>query len=304
MALIQVNFLSKSLMRTVPIQVILPVDKLTFPGMPQRMETPPRDASAAGRACIERNASHLAGAEEKPFKTLYLLHGIFGNYTDWVSGTNIQRWAEEKNLAVVMPSGENAFYVDRPAENNFYGEFIGQELVEITRKMFPLSRKREDTFIAGLSMGGYGALRNGLKYHETFGCIAGLSSAMIADGIEKRTDDTPVFIESRSFAESIFGNLDELAESDKNPAFLAKKLAKEGAGIPAIYLTCGTSDSLLEPNRKFVKLLESLDIPVTYVEGEGAHEWDFWNRSIKKVLDWLPLEEDAMGINSGNVGSV
>jgi len=202
MALIQVNFISQSLMRTVPIQVILPVDKIRFPGMPER--------------------------EEKPFKTLYLLHGIFGNYTDWVSGTNIQRWAEEKNLAVVMPSGENGFYVDRAEEHNYYGEFIGKELVEITRKMFPLSRKREDTFIAGLSMGGYGALRNGLEYHETFGCIAGLSSAMIAEGIEKRTDDVPFFIESRTYAESLFGNLDEMAKSDKNPAWLAKKLAKEG----------------------------------------------------------------------------
>ena len=137
MALIQVNFMSKSLMRMVPIQVILPVDKFF------------------GEEGTE--------AEEKPFKTLYLLHGIFGNYTDWVSGTRIQRWADEKNLAVVMPSGDNAFYVDQPASANMYGEFIGKELVEITRKMFPLSRKREDTFIGGLSMGGYGAIHNGLK---------------------------------------------------------------------------------------------------------------------------------------------
>src|SRR5690606_5786585 len=109
MALLQVNFMSKSLARTVPMNVILPVDKMTFPGMPVR--------------------------EDKPYKTLYLLHGVFGNYTDWVTGTNIQRWAEEKDLVVVMPSGDNMFYVDNPGVNNFYGEFIGKELVEITRKM-------------------------------------------------------------------------------------------------------------------------------------------------------------------------
>ena len=113
MALIQVNYLSECLMRTVPVNVILPVDKLTFPGMPKR--------------------------EEKPYKTLYLLHGIFGNYTDWVSGTKIQRWAEEKDLAVVMPSGDNMFYVNQEESHNFYGEFIGKELVDMTRKMFPLS---------------------------------------------------------------------------------------------------------------------------------------------------------------------
>lgn len=277
MALIQVNFLSKSLMRTVPLHVILPVDKLTFPGMPQR--------------------------EEKPFKTLYLLHGIFGNYTDWVSGTNIQRWAEEKDLAVVMPSGDNMFYVDQEASHNYYGELIGQELVEITRKMFPLSDKREDTFIAGLSMGGYGAIRNGLKYHDTFGCIAGLSSAMLIDGLEERTNETPFFIERRDFAESFFGDLSKVKNSDKNPKWLVKKLVEEHAELPKMYLACGIDDSLLEPNRKFRDWLTASGVDVTYEEGPGAHEWDFWNRYIKKVIDWLPLEEDAgAGVNSGNVG--
>lgn len=276
MALIQVNFMSKSLMRTVPIQVILPVDKLTLPGIPKR--------------------------EKKHYKTLYLLHGVFGNYTDWVNGTSIQRWAEEKDLAVVMPSGDNMFYIDQPAANNYYGEYIGRELVEITREMFPLSRRREDTFIAGLSMGGYGALRNGLKYYSTFSCIAGLSSAMILEGIEKRTNDVSFFLESRQYAESIFGDLKSLKESDKNPRWLAKQLADAGADIPQIYLACGTEDSLLDANRKFRDYLQSLGIQVEYEEGPGAHEWDFWNRYIKKVLDWLPLEESGAGVNSGNVG--
>lgn len=277
MALIQVNFLSKSLMRTVPIQVILPVDKLTFPGMPQR--------------------------EEKPFKTLYLLHGIFGNYTDWVSGTNVQRWAEEKDLAVVMPSGDNMFYVDQEAAHNYYGEFIGQELVEITRKMFPLSDKKEDTFIAGLSMGGYGAIRNGLKYHDTFGYIGGLSSAMLMDGLEARTNDHPFFIERKDFAESFFGDLSKVKESDKNPEWLVKKLVETQAELPKVYLACGTEDSLLEPNRKFRDFLRASGVEVTYEEGPGGHEWDFWNRYIKKVIDWLPLEDNAeAGMNSGNVG--
>lgn len=277
MALIQVNFLSKSLMRTVPVHVILPVDKLTFPGMPQR--------------------------EEKPFKTLYLLHGIFGNYTDWVSGTNIQRWAEEKDLAVVMPSGDNMFYVDQEAAHNYYGEFIGQELVEITRKMFPLSDKKEDTFIAGLSMGGYGAIRNGLKYHDTFGYIGGLSSAMLMDGLEARTNEHPFFIERKDFAESFFGDLSKVKESDKNPEWLVKKLVEAQAELPKVYLACGTEDSLLEPNRKFRDFLKASSVEVTYEEGPGGHEWDFWNRYIKKVIDWLPLEDNAgAGMNSGNVG--
>ncbi len=276
MALIQMNFLSQSLMRNVPVNVILPVDKLSFPGMEKR--------------------------EEKPFKTLYLLHGIFDNYTSWISGTMIQRWAEEKNLAVVMPSGENMFYVDQEAAHNFYGEFIGKELVDITRKTFPLSKKREDTYIAGLSMGGYGALRNGLKYSDTFGCIAALSSALIIDGISERTDDIPSYIESRSYAESVFGDLEKVVESDKNPKWLVKKLKERNKNIPKIYLTCGKQDFLLDTNRELRNFLNEQGIEVTYVEEDGAHEWDFWNQSIRRVLDWLPLEDSQESIHGGNVG--
>lgn len=181
MASFLVNFVSQSLSRTVTINVILPTDKMYFPGMPQR-------------------------EEGKPFKTLYLLHGVIGNYTDWLHGTRIQRWAEENDLAVVMPSGDNAFYVDQPWNCNYYGKFIGEELVDFTRKTFPLSHKREDTYIAGLSMGGYGAIRNGLKYHETFGCIGALSSALVVnEAMLDRPEDHPFFIESKAYAQSCFG---------------------------------------------------------------------------------------------------
>ena len=151
MAIIEVNFISQCLMRTVTFNAIIPADKFG----PQ------------------------AAAQQKPFKTLYLLHGI-------------QAWAEANDLAVIMPSGENRFYLDDEKSGERYGEFIGRELVEFTRKLFPLSDRREDTFIAGLSMGGYGALRNGLKYAETFGCVAGLSSALIYAGLKDSDNSAPV----------------------------------------------------------------------------------------------------------------
>ena len=152
MAFIQMNFLSESLMRTVNVNVILPVDKIDVTGGPIQ--------------------------EPQPFKTLYLLHGILGSHVDWINGTNIQRWAEEKNLAVVMPAGENSFYLDREETHELYGTYVGRELVELTRKAFPLSRRREDTFIGGLSMGGYGAVHVGLAFPETFSAIIALSSAI------------------------------------------------------------------------------------------------------------------------------
>lgn len=276
MALIQVNMMSKSLMRTVTFNVILPVDKFGSVEIPER--------------------------EEKPYKTLYLLHGIFGNYTDWVTGTCVQRYADEKNLAVVMPSGENMFYVDQPDTHNNYGEFVGKELVEITRKMFPLSRKREDTYIGGLSMGGYGALRNGLKYHDTFGRIVALSAALITDGLADRTDDVSLFIEGRTYAEGVFGDLAQVKGSEKDPKWLAAKIKEEGAAFPDIYMACGTEDGLLGVNRDFKDFLVGLGVGLTYEEGPGVHDWNFWDCYIKKAIDWLPLEEQAAGINSGNVG--
>lgn len=254
MALIQVNVTSECLKRVVPIQVILPVE-----------------------------------TAEPPYKTLYLLHGVLGNYTDWVSGTCIQRWAEEKHVAVVMPSGDNSFYLDREDTCNLYGTYIGEELVRLTRRMFPLSYKRKDTFLAGLSMGGYGALRNGLKYNETFGYLAGLSSALFQDEMNTWTNDTPKFYRRRDFAEGLFGDLDKVMEGDKSPLWLAGRLIEEGKKLPEIYLACGTEDSLLSANRRFKKAMEDLGAELTYEEGPGGHEWDFWNRYIKRVLDWLPL---------------
>lgn len=272
MALIQVNFVSKSLMRTVPIQVILPVDKFSLSDKPLR--------------------------EEKPFKTLYLLHGIFGNYTDWVTNTRIQKWAEKKNLAVVMPSGDNAFYVDDPAGGNLYGQFIGQELVDITRRMFPLSRKREDTYIAGLSMGGYGAVHNGLKYHETFSHIATLSGALhlfeenMIDDIVKDT--------------RCLGDPKEALKSDKNPRVQLETIKKLQAAdptvtFPKIYQTCGTEDFLYEANCLYRDVFRAYGVDLTWDERPGEHDWNYWDETIQDVLAWLPLEEDSQGVTSGSI---
>lgn len=276
MALIQMELMSQSLMRTVPVNVILPADKMTLPGMPKRAD--------------------------KPYKTLYLLHGVFGSYIDWVCGTRIQRYAEERDLAVVMPSGDNSFYVDRPESNNLYGQFVGQELVELTRKMFPLSRRREDTYIGGLSMGGFGALRNGLKYSDTFSHIIALSGALHLEQMAARTEDAGFFIETKSYAEACFGDLSKVLESDKNPKYLVKQLKAAGKDIPRLYMACGDQDSLLPVNREMAGFLKEQGADVTFEVGPGNHEWDFWDTYIKKAIEWLPTEENGLGINSGNIG--
>ncbi len=276
MAIVQVNFLSKALFRTVNFTAVIPADKLPLPGSPAK--------------------------EQKPFKTLYLLHGLLGSEVDYISGTRIQRWAEEKDLAVIMPSGENGFYVDQEETGRLYGQFIGEELVEFTRKLFPLSDKREDTFIGGLSMGGYGAVRNGLKYYDTFGSIIAMSAALQI--FEAEEGESPATI---AYEESCFGDLQLAKKSDKNPRVLIDELVKKQKSnpevkLPRIFLTCGTEDSLIEVNRLYKELFETNGFDIKYIEAKGGHEWDFWDAAIKKALDWLPLEEASEGLNSGHVG--
>lgn len=276
MALIQCNFFSNSLLRTVPVQVILPTDKWIDDG--RRL------------------------TDEKPLKTLYLLHGLFGNYTDWVSGTRIQAWAQDKDLAVVMPSGDNKFYVDQDgAIGEQYGTFIHEELVEFTRRSFPLSRKREDTFIGGLSMGGYGSIVNGLKAPQTFGAICALSSALILERVTTLTERTDSAVTDRGFHELVFGDFDKLMGSDKDYYALAKRTAQSNEPLPKIYMACGEEDGLFEVNEKLKDAFLDLGYDVTWEEGPGGHDWIFWDTYIKRVLDWLPLDATQQGRSSGHV---
>lgn len=274
MALIQCNFNSKSLMRTVPLQVVLPTDKIVFPGQPE--------------------------PEEKPFKTLYLLHGIFGNYTDWVSRTRLQSWAENRNLCVVMPSGDNSFYVDNRKTSALYGSFIAKDLVEFTRRSFPLSRKREDTFIGGLSMGGFGAIVNGLQHPETFGRVVGLSAALVLNEQNLNAEYTDFLMTNRGYYESVFGDLDKVLGGENDYTALAERGANR-EDKPRMYLACGTEDGLIGPNHTFRDKLIELGYDVTWEEGPGGHDWTFWDEYILKALEWLPLGDISQGISSGHV---
>ena len=267
MALIQINYLSRALFRVVPLNVILPVDKIDY-----------------------MTGNYLMKDGQK-FKTLYLLHGLLGNYTDWVSGTRIQRWAEEKNLAVVMPSGDNSFYFKSRTPWNDYETFIGKELVEVTRKMFPLSDKREDTFIAGLSMGGYGALRNGIVFSDTFSHVVGLSAAVhLFDDLSEEKNI------------GLFDNLEAASKTNLNPEVAVAEMLEQKREIPKFYISCGRKDDLMKANEDFRDFLKGKGFDVTWDEDpNAAHDWDFWDAQIKKVLDWLPLDGVNGGLGSGNV---
>lgn len=278
MAVFHVNFMADTLGRTVPLTVILPTDKVYLPWMQKR--------------------------EEKPYKTLYLMHGIMGDDTDWLYGTRIARWAADKDLCVVCASGENMFYLDQKDTATLYSEFIGRELVEFTRKTFPLSHKREDTYIGGLSMGGYGAIYNGLKFNETFGAIVALSSALIVNETLPIPKPEPIFPSDHiEWNQAVFGkDLEAVVASEKNPKVMIQNMIAEKKNIPDIFLAVGTEDFLFADNQDFHEFLEKQGVAHTYVTAPGSHEWDFWDTHIKEALEWLPLEGGAEGRSSGNVG--
>ena len=248
MVLFRGDIKCKSLQRRTTISVILPADNIHF----------------------------LQDAEEivpQPYKTLYLLHGLYGSDDIFLANTSIQKFAEDHGIAIVIPCGENSFYVDNEQAHAYYGEYVGQELLDITRNIFPLSHKREDTFIAGFSMGGYGAIRNGLKYSQNFSKIGMISAALITDEIINYTDDTNV-LRSRQFYESVFGDLNKLKGSDMDP----KALIENCEDIPDIFMACGIDDFLFEKNADFYRFLNSKNIDATFIGDEGEHTWEFCDK--------------------------
>lgn len=262
MALIQVDFYSKALSKITGFTMVLPND--TIPEM------------------IVNNEHY-----QRPMKTLFLLHGYSGSNKDWILGSSVQEMALKYNMAVIMPSGDNSFYLDGKGTGKAYGQYVGEELVEYVRKTFGLSVKKEDTFIGGYSMGGFGAIHTGLAYPETFGKIIALSSALIIHNIKNIEEDFKDFIADFYYYTSVFGDLHKLEASQNNPEVLIRKRKEEGQVIPLIYMACGTEDFLIENNRAFHNFLKEEDIDVHYVEGPGVHDWNFWNTYLEPGIQWL-----------------
>ncbi len=259
MAWFQVNFFSECLSRLVPLNVLIPADVFAPPGAVQTQK----------------------------FKTLYLLHGYLGNYTDWLLKGNVQELSEQFNLAIVMMSGDNGFYVDQPRSGIRGSEFIGRELIDFTRKIFPLSDNREDTLIGGLSMGGYGTLYNALRYSDVFGHAIMLSAPI---GVERFADQSNEPAEmglSRGYFEALHGDLTTIMESDRNLELSAKTLLDSARQIPNLYVACGSNDMLVLESRKFCAYLESVGFPHFYEEGPGTHEWPFWSAYLRRGLNHI-----------------
>ena len=223
-------------------------------------------------------------------KTLYLLHGMSDDEGTWMRRTSIERYAEEHGLAVVMPDGGLGWYTDM-YRGLAWSKFISRELPALCRRFFPiLSDKREDTYIGGNSMGGYGALKCALCAPRTFSRVISLSGAL--DAADTAVNNTVPA--TRRYWEDVFGPAEDVSGSE-NDLFAAATALTDPALRPRIYMWCGTEDFLYAQNIRMRDHLRALGYDLTYEESPGDHQWKHWDKKIADALNWLlPGEgEDA-----------
>ena len=220
---------------------------------------------------------------KKPYPVLYLLHGMSDDHNAWCRFTSIERYARERGIAVVMPTTALGWYTDMVYGYDYF-TFISSELPSICRTFFPgMSDKREDTFVAGLSMGGYGALKCAIKKPETFAAAGCLSGALDISTLFKdamKSNEASVF-------ENAFGSLRKLRADGNDPLLEAEKLAASDLPKPRIFTWCGKQDFLYQNNRRAVRKLKNLGFDVTDTWSAGDHQWFYWDREIQNVLDFL-----------------
>jgi S-formylglutathione hydrolase FrmB len=224
-------------------------------------------------------------AQEK-HRTLFLLHGLSDDESIWVRRTSIERYAAPLGLAVVMPRVDRSFYTDMAA-GLAYWTFVSEELPAIARRFFPLSERREDNYVAGLSMGGYGAFKLALSLPKQFSMAAGLSGAVdVAAAAERLSAESAQSKQAREWS-NIFGDLTHVRGGSNDLFFLAETLAQHASPQPKLYQCCGTDDFLYDANLRFRDHLRGLGYELTYNEEEADHEWGYWDREIQRVLAWI-----------------
>lgn len=222
--------------------------------------------------------------DQEPPRVLYLLHGLSNNCMAWLKHTSIVELAIERNFAVVMPEVQRSFYSDM-AHGLPYFRYVAKELPELCETLFGLSRRREDNFIAGLSMGGYGAAKFALTNPEQYAACASFSGCVDILGVSD--PDEKVL---RDIA-SITGGAAIPLGAEHDLFALTDRALEQGQSLPRMLLTCGTEDFLHEGNQKFRTHLSEQSVPFTYREWAGEHNWKFWRESLLLAFDFFDGKE-------------
>ncbi len=249
-----IQFASKLVRATLPYNVLLPVDY------------------------------NQPAAKSKRYPVLYLLHGLTGHYSNWIEHTRLADYAAGYDVIIVMPEGNNGWYTDSatvPSEK--YESYILQELIPDVEQRFRASSAREGRAIGGLSMGGYGALKFGFKYPQTFVFVASLSGALDAASWTEADLKGLEFIWRT--LQPVYGAEHSETRAANDLGKLYRELPAERiAALPYIYVDCGTEDALLSTNRSFVDILLTRKIPHEFRRLPGGHSWTYWDAQVQEVL--------------------
>jgi len=218
------------------------------------------------------------------YPVLYLLHGLFGHYTDWATKTNVADYAAQYRIIVVMPEGNDGWYTDSASvPSDKYESYILKELIPDVQKRYRTIETRYGRSIAGLSMGGYGALKFGLKSPDSFVFAASMSGALGAATWTE--DDLKALKAIRDSVFNVFGPLESQTRKANDIYDMARRAsAARVAALPYFYLDCGTEDLLIGSNQQFAALLREKKIPHEYRELPGDHNWAFWDQQVPEVL--------------------
>lgn len=238
----------------------------------------------------EKNRSY----DQRPVKTLLLLHGYNGSGREFMLTGNVQNLAAKYNVAIVCPNGENSFYLNQKGTGRSYGDFFGKELPAFLRQYLGLCAAREDTMIGGFSMGGFGALHVGLSHPEQFGGIIAVSSALVIYNVaQMKPGDRD--LADYDYYKQTFGEPKNVLQSTNNPEVLLINLQRNGGSIPPIYMACGTEDMLLEYNRRFAQFLTEHALQFHFDQQPGGHDRDFGIPHLDAGLRYqFSLQESAL----------
>ncbi|MGD6967838.1 alpha/beta hydrolase [Rossellomorea vietnamensis] len=234
----------------------------------------------------QETVESLKQNREVKYPTLFLLHGFSDHHNTWIDSTSLQRYVEGRGLAVVMPAVDNSYYTDMVYGGDYW-KFLTEEILLKARTMFPLSDKREDTFVAGHSMGGFGALKWGLNKPEVFGAIASMSG--VADMVFHLENVRKQENDKKRALTLVFGEND-ISQTENDILWKLEELALSDEKQPMLYQTCGTEDFLYEHNVRFHNKSKELNLSTTTEFLPGDHTWEFWDAAIQRVLSWLPIK--------------
>jgi len=229
--------------------------------------------------------------DQGKYKVLYLYHGYTDDYSKWLRLTSIERYANETGIAVVMPDAGKSFYVDM-VHGDSYFTYLTEEVPATVTSWFPITDDPTCTYIAGLSMGGYGAMKMVLTYPERYAGVGTFSRALAMhqllqaemdenaeDWLKRLEKDLPL----------VYGYDTDITGTENDVFALAASAKAQGKEFPKIYVGCGTEDFIYEESKAFKDHLQSQNIDCIYQERPGVHEWGFWDVEVQNFIDRVIL---------------